>query len=101
MKVEEEEEREEKKESFKAVDAERKGKEEDKRDIKMLIDPRRPTKEEFDEHELTIYPIGTGVRYALRLKGKRWIIENRLMSPKDCRNMLLIIVFRETSWDIS
>ncbi len=40
------EDREEKKESFKAVDAERKGKEEDNRDMKKLIDPRRPTKDE-------------------------------------------------------
>ncbi len=64
------EEKDEKKESYKAVDAERKGKDEDKREIRMLIDPRRPTKEEVDEHELTHLHYRNWCPICIMAKGK-------------------------------
>ena len=76
------EEREEKKESYKAVDAERKGKEEDKRDLRMLIDPRRPTKEKVDEHELTHPPYRNWCPICIMAKGKEFDHRKSIDEPK-------------------
>ena len=76
------EDKDEKKESYKAVDAERKGKEEDKREIRMLIDPRRPTKEEVDEHELTHLPCRNWCPICIMAKGKELDHRKSIDEPK-------------------
>ena len=73
---------EEKKGSFKAVDAERKGKEEDGRDMRKLIDPRRPTKEEVDEHDLTHLPYRNWCPICVKAKGKELDHRKSIDEPK-------------------
>ncbi len=47
---------EEKGKKYKGIEAEKMEKEGDKRDMRRLIDPRKPTVEEVSEHELTHLP---------------------------------------------
>ena len=55
---------------YRSVEVERKGKEEDKRELRKLIDPRKPTQEEVDEHELTHLPYRNWCPICVRAKGK-------------------------------
>ncbi len=47
---------EEKEKVYKGIEVEKIGKEGDKRDMRKLIDPRKPTEEEVSEHELIAIP---------------------------------------------
>ncbi len=68
--MEAEAEDEEKEKSYKGIDADRLEKEGDKRRIRRLIDPRKPTQEEVDEHELTHLPYRNWCPICVRGKGK-------------------------------
>ena len=68
--MEAEAEDEEKEKSYKGIEAERLEKEGDKREIRKLIDPRKPTVEEIDEHELTHVPYRNWCPICVMAKGK-------------------------------
>jgi len=68
--MEAEAEEEEKEKSYKGIEADRLEKEGDKREIRRLIDPRKPTKEEVDEHELTHVPYRNWCPICVMAKGK-------------------------------
>ena len=55
---------------YRSVEVERKGKDEEKRELRKLIDPRKPTQEEVDEHELTHLPYRNWCPICVRGKGK-------------------------------
>ena len=68
--MEAEAEEEEKEKSYKGIEADRLEKEGVKREIRRLIDPRKPTKEEVDEHELTHVPYRNWCPICVMAKGK-------------------------------
>ncbi len=55
---------------YKGVEAEKIGKEVDQRTMRRLIDPRKPTTEEVDEHELTHLPYRNWCPIRVMAKGK-------------------------------
>ena len=61
---------EEKEKVYKGIEVEKIGKEGDKRDMRKLIDPRKPTEEEVSEHELTHLPYRNWCPVCVMAKGK-------------------------------
>ena len=66
-------------EEYKGTEVEIKGKEGDKAIIKKLLDPRKPSEQEVENHDMnyTMCLIGTGVQCAFEVKAKTWTIGSR------------------------
>ena len=60
----------EKEKVYKGIEVEKIGKEGDKRDMRKLVDPRKPTEEEVSEHELTHLPYRNWCPVCVMAKGK-------------------------------
>ena len=82
LSMETEAEDEEKEKSYKGIDADRLEKEGDKREIRRLIDPRKPTTEEVDEHELTHVPYRNWCPICVMAKGKELDHRKSIEEPR-------------------
>ena len=60
----------------------KRSREEDSRDIKRMIDPRRPTKAEVDEHDLFHLPYRNWCPICVRAKGKELDHRKAIEGPK-------------------
>jgi len=74
------------------------GKDSDEREVRKLIDPRKPTKEEVDLHDMFHSPYRNWCAICVKaIEVKTWIIAKLSMSHGVYLNTRSIIIFLETS----
>ena len=82
-------------------EVERRGPQDDRRALRGLLDPRRPSQKEVDDHELTHLPYRNWCDICVKCKGKYLDHRKAVEEEGVYRAMLLTIVSLATSSDSS